>query len=59
MALKPGSKRTATSTGKPDQRQHDNKKNTWQYSIIKTIKINNKKIELLDYKKLYIIHDIN
>ncbi len=25
-AIKPGSKRTATSTGKPDQRQHDNKK---------------------------------
>ncbi len=24
-AIKPGSKRTATSTGKPDQRQHDNK----------------------------------
>ena len=26
MALKPGPKRTATSTGKPDQRQRDNKK---------------------------------
>jgi hypothetical protein len=25
MALKPGPKRTATSTGKPDQRQRDNK----------------------------------
>lgn len=27
MALKPGPKRTATSTGKPDQRQSDNKEN--------------------------------
>ncbi len=26
MALKPEPKRTATSTGKPDQRQRDNKK---------------------------------
>jgi hypothetical protein len=26
MALKPGPKRTATSTGKPDKRQRDNKK---------------------------------
>jgi len=25
MALKPGSKRTAISTGKPDRRQRDNK----------------------------------
>jgi hypothetical protein len=25
MALKPGPKRTAKSTGKPDQRQRDNK----------------------------------
>lgn len=25
MALKPGPKRIATSTGKPDQRQRDNK----------------------------------
>lgn len=25
MALKPGPKRTATSTGKPNQRQHDTK----------------------------------
>ena len=25
-AIKPGPKRTATSTGKPDQRQQDNKK---------------------------------
>lgn len=25
MALKPGPKRIATSTGKPDRRQHDNK----------------------------------
>jgi hypothetical protein len=25
MALKPGPKRTADSTGKPDQRQRDNK----------------------------------
>jgi hypothetical protein len=25
MALKPGPKRTATSTGKPDQRQRDKK----------------------------------
>lgn len=24
-AIKPGPKRTATSTGKPDKRQHDNK----------------------------------
>ena len=26
QAIKPGTKRIATSTGKPDQRQHDNKK---------------------------------
>jgi hypothetical protein len=26
QAIKPGSKRIATSTGKPDQRQRDNKK---------------------------------
>lgn len=39
MALKPGPKRTATSTGKPDQRQRDNKKtpgNTrWRGFIIR------------------------
>lgn len=26
MALKPGPKRITTSTGKPDKRQHDNRK---------------------------------
>jgi hypothetical protein len=26
QAIKPGPKRTVTSTGKPDKRQHDNKK---------------------------------
>lgn len=26
MGIKPGPKRIATSTGKPDRRQHDNKK---------------------------------
>lgn len=49
-AIKPGPKRTATSTEKPDQRQRDNKKNSWKYPIIKTIKINNKEI---DYTQSY------
>ena len=36
QAIKPGPKRIAKSTGKPDQRQHDNKKTITQtiYGII-------------------------
>ena len=38
MKLKPGPKRIATSTGKPDQRQRDNKKNTRKDTFFKTSK---------------------
>lgn len=37
MALKTGPKRIAKSTGKPDQRQRDNKKHAREYSIVETV----------------------
>ncbi|MEY4835032.1 MAG: hypothetical protein RI980_1147 [Bacteroidota bacterium] len=46
MALKPGPKRIATSTGKPDQRQRDNKETPGNTSSLKPSK-SNKKIDLL------------
>ena len=46
MALKPGPKRTATSTGKLDQRQRDNKETPGNTSSLKPSK-SNKKIYLL------------
>jgi hypothetical protein len=46
MALKPGPKRTATSTGKPDQRQRDNKNTPGNTPSLKPSK-SNKKIDLL------------
>ena len=42
MALKPGPKRTATSTGKPDQRQRDNKKTPNNTPSLKPSKSNKK-----------------
>jgi hypothetical protein len=44
-AIKPSSKRTATSTGKPDQRQHDNKNTPGNTPSLKPCK-STKKIEL-------------
>ena len=58
MALKPGPKRTATSTGKPDQRQRDNKKTPGNTPSLKPSKSILRKIELLNYRKLYNIDDI-
>lgn len=39
MGLKPGPKPIAKSTGKPDQRRRDNKKNARQHSRPKTEQI--------------------
>lgn len=50
MALKPGPKRTATSTGKPDQRQLDNKKTPGNTPSLKPSK-STKKIELTNIQK--------
>jgi hypothetical protein len=58
MAIKPGPKRIATSTGKPDQRQRYNKKTPGNTPSLKPSKSTKKKIESLDYKKLYSIYDI-
>ena len=57
QAIKPGPKRTATSTGKPDQRQRDNKGTPGNTPSLKATKTRKK--ESLDSKKLYFIHDIN
>jgi hypothetical protein len=38
MALKPGPKRTAKSTGKPDQRQRDNKETPGNNPLVKPAK---------------------
>jgi hypothetical protein len=35
MGLKPGPKRTAKSTGKPDQRQRDNKETSGNTPLLK------------------------
>ncbi len=43
MALKPGPKRTATSTGKPDQRQHDNEGTPGNTPSLKPSKLSPKK----------------
>jgi len=44
MALKPGPKRTAQSTGKPDKRQRDNKNTPGNTKYLKPSKrTNNKK----------------
>lgn len=43
MALKPGPKRTATSTGKPDQRQRDNKSTPGNTPSLKPSKSSTKK----------------
>ncbi len=42
-AIKPGPKRTATSTGKPDQRQRDNKGTPGNTPSLKPSKSNHKK----------------
>ena len=42
MALKPGPKRIATSTGKPDQRQRDNKNTPGNTPAIKPSKSSEK-----------------
>ncbi|MBE3927128.1 hypothetical protein HJ146_14920 [Vibrio parahaemolyticus] len=39
MGLKPGPKPIAKSTGKPDQRRRDNKKNSRQHSGLKAKQI--------------------
>ena len=41
--IKPGPKRTATSTGKPDQRQRDNKKTPGKTPSLKPSKSSTKK----------------
>ncbi len=43
MALKPGPKRIADSTGKPDQRQRDNKSTPGNTPSLKPSKSSNKK----------------
>jgi hypothetical protein len=43
MALKPGPKRIAHSTGKPDQRQRDNKNTPGNTSSLKRSKSTDKK----------------
>ena len=43
QAIKPGPKRTATSTGKPDKRQHDNKKTPGNTPSLKPSKSTTKK----------------
>lgn len=43
QAIKPGPKRIATSTGKPDQRQHDNKKTPGNTPSLKPTKSKPKK----------------
>jgi len=43
LAIKPGPKRIATSTGKPDQRQHDNKKTPGNTPSLKPSKSSPKK----------------
>lgn len=40
--LKPGPKRIATSTGKPDKRQRDNKDTLWNIDSLKPSKKNKK-----------------
>ena len=50
MALKPGPKRTATSTGKPDKRQRDNKKTPGNIPSLQPSK-STKKIEKVHYLK--------
>ena len=42
MALKPGPKRIATSTGKPDQRQRDNKNTPGNTPALKPPKTSSK-----------------
>lgn len=49
-AIKPSSKRIAISTGKPDQRQRDNKKTPGNTPSSKPSKSTAKKIELINYK---------
>jgi len=49
QAIKSGPKRTATSTGKPDQRQRDNKGTPGNTPSLKPLKLTQKK-ELIDYK---------
>jgi hypothetical protein len=43
QAIKPGSKKIGTSTGKPDQRQHDNKKTPGNTPSLKPSKSSPKK----------------
>jgi hypothetical protein len=43
QAIKPGTKRTATSTGKPDQRQRDNKSTPGNTPALKPSKSTTKK----------------
>ncbi|MFZ4434878.1 MAG: hypothetical protein ACOYOR_00050 [Flavobacterium psychrophilum] len=42
-AIKPGQKKTATSTGKPDQRQRDNKNTPGNTPLLKPSKSTTKK----------------
>ena len=50
QAIKPGPKRTATSTGKPDKRQRDNKKTPGNIPSLQPSK-STKKIEKVHYLK--------
>ena len=48
QAIKPGPKRIATSTGKPDQRQSDNKGTPGNTPTLKPSKSKQKKIESIN-----------
>ena len=58
QSIKPVPKRTGKSTGKSDQRQHYNKKIPGNTLSLKPSKSTQRKIELLNYRKLYNIDDI-
>ena len=53
QAIKPGPKRTATSTGKPDQRQRDNKVTPGNTPSLKPSKSTQKKQKQQTLKDTY------
>ena len=55
QAIKPGPKRTATSTGKPDERQHENKEAPGNTPSLKPSKSTTKNsIKIVKNSKYYI-----
>lgn len=56
QAIKPGPKRTATSTGKPDQRQRDNKGRPGNTPSLKPSKSTTKSRATLNYIYLFWIN---